>query len=253
MMSVEARARIRAMLEENRGWCAYALADLEPGMDQHCRWIAGENAVALIYRGFDPPTLFGHGDPNELKSLFEQAPPGRYGFTLLGSHRALLDPRLEVEYETEMWRMVHQGEAPKEHHPPNVSRLSPDQLEAVEHLFGDHPDRPDAFHPRQIEGGPFYGYWDGAHLISVAGVHIVSKWADVAALGNVFTTPERRGEGYGTLVSAAVLRDLLRSGIGTIVLNVAMTNQAALRSYTKLDFMPFCGYMEGIATLLPPP
>jgi GNAT superfamily N-acetyltransferase len=250
MMSVEQRARIRALLEENRGWCAYALADLEPDMDQHCLWIPGEKAVALVYRGLNPPTLFGHGDPNELMSLFEQAPLERYVFTLLGSHRALLDPRLEVESETEMWRMVHQGAAPPERLPSNVKRLNPDHLRDVEDLFADHQDRPDAFHPRQIESGPFYGFWDGARLISVAGVHVLSKWADVAAIGNVFTTPDRRGEGSGTLVSAAVLQDLLKAGIGTIVLNVAMTNQAALRSYHKLDFMPYCGYMEGIATLL---
>lgn len=245
------RNALRELLEEDRFWCAYALADLEPDQDEHCLWVPGRRALALVYRGLQPPTLFSHGDPRELNRLLEQVPPGRYVYTLLGSHRAIMENRLRVESETKMWRMVYQGKQVPAPPPANVRRLTPEDLPAIEALFAEHPDRPDAFHERQLQAGPFYGYWTGSRLASVAGVHVRSDWADVAALGNVFTDPGERGKGYGTLVSAAVLRDLLFSNTGTIVLNVAMDNGAALRSYRKLGFWPYCGYLEGVARLYP--
>lgn len=250
-MQSQLRQVVRRRLEEDRFWCAYALADLEPDQDEYCLWIPGRRAVALVYRGLQPPTLFTHGDPQELLPLLERVPAGRYVYTLLGSHRAVMARHLHIETEAKMWRMAYRGSQAPPAPPTNVRRLTPEDLPDIESLFGEHSDRPDAFHQRQLLSGPFYGYWQGSQLVSVAGVHVCSSWADVAALGNVFTDPDHRGRGYGTQVSAAVLRDLLTSKIGTIVLNVAMTNDAALRSYRKLDFWPYCGYLEGIARVRP--
>ena len=39
MPQLTAPATIRAILETDRGWSAYALADLEPGFFEHSHWV----------------------------------------------------------------------------------------------------------------------------------------------------------------------------------------------------------------------
>ena len=82
-----------------------------------------------------------------------------------------------------------------------------------------------------------------------AGTHVIGSEAGVAAIGNVFTHPAHRRRGFGGRVSGAVVQELLRREIPTIVLNVAMDNDAALGLYRGLGFMPFCGYYEGVGEL----
>ena len=107
----------------------------------------------------------------------------------------------------------------------------------------------DSFLPAQMKMGPFYGLFEDEDLVSMAGVHIQSHWASVAAIGNVYTRPDRRGRGFATQVTASVIEDVLSQGIETVVLNVGRDNQPALTCYRKLGFWPYCGYYEGTGTL----
>jgi len=65
----------------------------------------------------------------------------------------------------------------------------------------------------------------------------------------VFTRPDRRGQGLATRASAAVVKALLEQNIQTIVLNVAMDNEPAVRCYRRLGFRPYCDYYEGVGKL----
>jgi len=145
------------------------LADLEPEEATRCEWIAGDDAVILIYTGIDPPVLFARGDPSQFGRLSQQVPPATYTFTLLGVHRAALAERLRPEREQRMWRMVAKTVDFAETSDERARPLGPADLPAIQELFATHPDRPDAFHPRQLLSGPFFGVWDGASLVSVAG------------------------------------------------------------------------------------
>jgi ribosomal protein S18 acetylase RimI-like enzyme len=127
--------------------------------------------------------------------------------------------------------------------------LGPEDLGAIHDLFGEYPDQPDSFDPTQLAAGDFFGIRSGPRLISVAGTHVIGRETGVAAVGNVFTHPQHRGRGHAARVSAAVVEALLERRIETIVLNVAMANQAALGLYRALGFMPFCGYYEGVGDL----
>ncbi|MDX1600894.1 MAG: GNAT family N-acetyltransferase [Anaerolineales bacterium] len=244
--------KLRRILESDRIWCAYALADLDPAYAEHSEWHVAEEALVLLYRGLEPPALFAHGDPDGVAELLGSIPGGRVQFGLMGTHRALLRDRLHPFSEEKMWRM-----ALKQDRFPgggdDAVRLGAEDQNEIEALFGDHPDRPDAFGPQQLERGVFYGRRlaeDG--LIAVAGTHVISETMDVAAVGNVFTHPKHRSRGYGKTVSAAVVQELLDRGFATIVLNVAMSNHPALSVYEALGFYPFCGYYEGVAQLNPP-
>ncbi|MGH2627077.1 MAG: GNAT family N-acetyltransferase, partial [Anaerolineales bacterium] len=228
----------------------YALADLDPEHARYARWLTGEGALVLIYSGLTPPVLFAHGDPGAVFQLLAEAPPAQYQYTLLPTHRALLGRRLRPHKEMRMWRMALRPSDFRPEADPRAVRLEARELPEIEAMFAGHPDRPDAFHPRQLDQGTFYGIREAGVLAAVAGVHVRSLLAGVAAIGNVFTLPQARGRGLGGAVSSAVVADVLKVGVATIVLNVAMDNSPALRVYRRLGFMPFCGYYEGVGLLL---
>jgi ribosomal protein S18 acetylase RimI-like enzyme len=233
----------------DRIWSAYAIADLDPSLKAHSTWFAYQDAVVLTFRGFKPPVLFSIGPPDDLVFLFDQVPLGDYIFTLRPPSRDLLKERLKTTFETEMWRMSLEPGEFKPVTDEGVSQLSPGDLDEMVNLFADHPDRPDAFAPTQLDEGVYFGVWEDNELVSVAGTHVLSKEQSVAAVGNVFTRPDHRNKGYGTRVNACVAGALVNIGITTIVLNVSTANQPAIRSYTRIGFKPYCKYQEGLGTL----
>ncbi len=249
MIDPIARSQLRALLERDRVWSAYALADLDPKEDEKSSWLFNQEAVVLIYSGLNPSVLFTTGDPQPLQPLIADIPSERYIYLLKEEHKDLLGERLQIEEELIMHRMILQPKAFSGVPAGEVAALTSADQPAIEALFAEHPDRPDAYHPRQLHDRPFFGIWEGDELVSVAGIHIISEWAGIAAVGNVFTRPDLRGEGLGTRATGALVQDLLDSGFKTIVLNVSTENQAAIRCYSKLGFEPHCQYHEGIGKL----
>jgi len=89
---------------------------------------------------------------------------------------------------------------------------------------------------------------EGAGLVAVAGTHVFAPPEGVAGLRNIYTRRDRRGHGLGGRVTAAVVSELLRRNVSTIVLNVNEANAPAIRVYEKLGFRPYCPYFEMIAS-----
>jgi predicted GNAT family acetyltransferase len=98
-----------------------------------------------------------------------------------------------------------------------------------------------------LELGVFYGAFDSERLVSVAGTHIVSDQERIAALGNVMTHPDYRGQGLATMVTSAVCEELLDRDIEMIGLSVSRTNEAAIRVYEKIGFKRRILFYEGAA------
>jgi ribosomal protein S18 acetylase RimI-like enzyme len=245
MSQAPSAERIREILETDPIWSAYALADLDPKFSEFSQWLVIQDSLVLLYHGLDPPVLFALGHPDQLKELFLLIPAGKFTYTLSGYSRELIKPRLHPQIEYRMWRMALKLDEFPGRQSQAVVKMGLSHLEAIQELIHEQPDQPDSFVPMQVETGPFYGYYVDDVLVSMAGVHILSHWASVAAIGNVFTLPEHRGEGFATAVTAAVIEDLISQGIGSIVLNVGMDNLAAIACYRNLGFWPYCGYYEG--------
>ncbi len=242
-------SNIREILYEDPIWSAYALADLDPQHSAFCQWFHSAEGVVLAYIGLTPPVLFATGKKEDVVALFTHIHPGEYQYTLLPEHRFSLEPMLSFQSELQMWRMSYQGDIPEIDPSRDVHRLSGEDLDSMITLFADHADRPDSFHRQQLEAGPFYGAYHEGELVAVAGVHVLSESASIAAIGNVFTHPTHRGQGFGRKVSAQVIRGLKNMGIQTIVLNVAKDNNAAVHLYQDLGFHIHCGYYEGLGEL----
>ena len=100
------------------------------------------------------------------------------------------------------------------------------------------------FVPRMLETGCYYGVRRGSALVSVAGVHVYSRRYKVAALGNVTTRPDVRGQGLAAAATARVCQEMLRAGIEHIGLNVKADNRSAIACYEKLGFERAADYGE---------
>lgn len=240
---------IRAILETDRIWSGYAIADLDPEYRERCEWIVGGDAVILVNRGLEPPILFAHGVPSQITKLADDLEQGDYAYTLTGTYRAALRHRLQIATEERMWRMALKDK-PSDKMPEGVDRLSEQDHIEIELLFAKHADQPDAYHRGQLVSGVYYGIRHRNDLVAIAGTHVISDASRLAAVGNVFTHPDHRNRGYGRRTSAAVLAGLQLREIETIILNVGMNNQHAVGIYQNLGFMPYCGYYEGSAAVL---
>ena len=83
-------------------------------------------------------------------------------------------------------------------------------------------------------------------LVAVAGTHVVSRQEGVAVVGNVFTHPKYRGQGYATIVTSAVTESLLEC-CENVVLTVDPRNTPAVRAYDKLGYVEACRLVEASA------
>ena len=101
---------IRALLETDRAWAAYALADLDPGFFEHCEWRGCREpapAIILPYRAFAIPVLVTVGAAPAIASLLEEIrdEPEMY-LSVRPDVLPLIKARYDVSAETPMWQMV---------------------------------------------------------------------------------------------------------------------------------------------------
>ena len=119
----------------------------------------------------------------------------------------------------------------------NASHLP--ELQELYHL--SYPEN--AFDPRMLSTGRYFGHRSGGVLVSVAGVHVYSSRYRVAALGNITTHPDHRNQGFARLVTACLCRNLVEE-VDTIGLNVKVDNAPAIHLYQSLGFKIAAKYGE---------
>lgn len=251
--------RVRGFLSTDRVWAAYALADLQPEYAANCRWMtataAAGNAVALVYRGFDPPVLFTLGQPQALAAMLAEADlPDSIYLTIGEGHFPVVSRHYAIEEVRQMRRMVladPQTAVRGGVHAVGGQTIAPTRLtgastpDVLQLLAHGGPFAPDAFSPLQIEGGVFFGYYAGEELLAVGGTHIVDFTDGVAAIGNMYTHPAYRRRGYSAAILRAIVRELLERGVTNIVLNVDQRNPGAEALYLAHGFIVHVPYFEG--------
>jgi GNAT superfamily N-acetyltransferase len=251
--------RLRALLNADRPWAAYALGDLAPGFAEQAEWYVsalhgedGAPAVALLYRGFPPPVLILFGPPEAAAALLDElaAEPVVY-LNARPDLMPLLRDRYRLEKITPMWRMFLDPGVQFPTAEPGTVRLQLADLPALQALYADGEatgETPDFFYPSMLEQGVFYGTWEGKELVAAAGTHPVAPAEGVGTIGNIYTRRDRRGCGLGTRLTRAVAAELRRMGLETIVLNVSRANAPAIRAYERAGFTVHCPYFEALAT-----
>jgi len=265
--------RVRAVLQRDAITTAYMLGDLDPVYAPYCQWWiaraagsggsagsgesggpSGDVAVLQVYTGLSAPVVLTHGTAEGVAAIvaaFRDDLPGRAHVHLDPTHHPVLEAHFHFERVRPMMRMgLRSSElasdmpAPGSGYEP-ITRLGHRDTGDIVALSAFYPDS--FFEPHQLSSGHYYGIrTSGAReLVSVAGLHILSRTDGLAALGNIVTHPEHRGRGLSTACTAHLSRALRDEGIPLLVLNVQHDNVHARRIYEKLGFREHATYLEG--------
>lgn len=245
---------IRTRLRRDPAWAAYALGDLADACVRHTTWHTAGEATALVYREFPTPILWAQGEGRDLAQVIDDIPDEPvYILQIRPPAVPPLERRYRMEYLHPMWRMALDPARFRAVETAGAVRLNAGDLAAVENLYADGAaagEGPDFFFPSMLEQAVFFGGWQGEELAGVAGTHLVSTQDRVAAIGNVYTRRSCRGQGWAARLTSALVAELLRLGMETVVLSVHQHNQTAERVYERLGFQRHCDFFEGRATLL---
>jgi ribosomal protein S18 acetylase RimI-like enzyme len=241
------KTEIRRRLNAEREWSLYALADLDDGMFELCDWWGLGDGLALVFRGISIRPIFVLGDAACTRALLE-ALPEPSGYLNLQAHQ-VEGARGIYSFRGchEMARMLLGEFQPRE---SAVEPLSARDVDEIERLYTTGDGGGIAFAPVQVETGFFRGIRRHGELVAVAGVQVVSRRESVAAVGNIFTRPDCRGQGLAQTLTSAVVAALRDAGIQTIGLNVERANAPAVHAYERIGFRTRLHYYEGPAERL---
>lgn len=249
---------VQALLEQDRVWNSFALADLLPPFRHYTRFVTatrpGESPSALVmmiqHPGFSTVSPFG--EAAGVAAILDQSSlPQQTLVQTTADHRPLLERRyVPAPAWLEMLRMAVTEQAfTLVAMDEQVARLSSGDLDEVAALYHQYPESP--FRPDLLDEGVFYGLRAAGRLCAIAGTHVVAEPFGIAVVGNVYTHPDERGKGYARAVTAAVVADLLRRGCRDVVLNVFVTNGPAIAVYQRLGFQTAHHVWSGQAELRP--
>jgi RimJ/RimL family protein N-acetyltransferase len=240
------RALLRAFLERDRLFAAYALCDLDVREFARTRWgvaTSGDDPVAVVleYGGYAPQPLFVMGENAGISAILRDVLHPRAAYAaLLPANLPAVEAHYRVEPGPQMVRMWV-DRASFRPYPAEVARLLPVEIGDLNRLYelGFTAWLP----PSAIAEGIYYGIRVNGRLVSAAGTHVVSPEARLGIVGNVMTHTDFRGRGYATAVTAAVTADLLRF-CDQVVLNVRSDNPPALEAYRKLGYQEHVRFEE---------
>jgi ribosomal protein S18 acetylase RimI-like enzyme len=240
--------KILRFLETDRLYAAYAIGDLEPAMFAQSEWAGTEEegqlrALALLFKGLDPPALFLMGELAGLTTILRLSMrPERAYLTCQEKHLPAVQAMYRTEPPVPMWRMAIQRSDFRPVYSREVLELSPRHCEELKQLYTQGGGG--AFSPTKLAVGIFFGVLDRGRIVAAAGTHLVSPSYGIGALGNVYTDAPYRGRGYGTATTSAVVAALFQRGIRHVILNVAQDNLTAIQIYECLGFTKYCPFFE---------
>jgi ribosomal protein S18 acetylase RimI-like enzyme len=253
IVDLDDRERLASVFRRNALAHVYELGDLDDFDWPHTVWFGWESEgrleeIALLYTQPRIPVLIAIADPParsmaELLAeitwslpsvLYAHASPGL--FETLGERYSVDDAAPHLKLALTQTDLIAQ-------HALTTEILTRDDLAEISTFYESaYPGT--WFVPRMLDTGRYVGVRRDGRLACVAGVHVYSPTWRVAALGNVATLPNLRGQGLARGACASLCQLLLRDGIESIALNVRADNASAIASYTRLGFEPVAEYIE---------
>jgi ribosomal protein S18 acetylase RimI-like enzyme len=249
------RDALRAFLDRDRLFAAYALCDLEDREWVRSHWGGAWRddeliAVALEYAGLSPQPLFVMGEGEGIEAILRHVIRPRVAYVAaLPADLLAVEQQYRVDPGASMVRMW----VDRTHFrpvPADVRKLLPADIGELNRLYG--LGFASWLPASSISEGVYYGMKVGGQLVAAAGTHVISASARLGVVGNVLTHHQFRGRGYATAVTGAVTAELLRS-CDHVVLNVRSDNPPALNVYRRLGYQEHCRFEERLIHRLGPP
>ena len=139
-----------------------------------------------------------------------------------------------IDVESVMLKMIWQGPMPGADEAPDALPLRAEHAaQAVALAELTHPG---PFGPRTIELGDYFGYFDGARLIAMAGER--SCAGALREISGVCTHPDFQGRGLARRLTAKLIRRQM-SRNETPFLHVMRDNAAARAMYQRMGFADY--------------
>lgn len=237
---------IRAWLEPEQAYAAYALGQLEPRLFARAQWWAcigsSGRALVCISRGGLGNSILTVGQAEALNVLLGLHPGPHYAFaTFRPEHLAIARRYYLFARQAPMVRMVVTRDTfrPVE---GEARRLEGRDVLRVNRLYSTE-DGPTFYRAKLLKENVYFGVFSEDRLVAIAGTHVVSPTEGIAIVGNVFTHPKYRNRGLAKVVSSAVTEDLL-SMCPEVLLTVESTNEPALHVYQRLGYREVCTLYE---------
>ena len=251
VQALRSRDAIRERLLPQREHAAYALAQLEPGLFERTRWFTAEGpggrALVTHSRGGLGDATFVTGDPEAVAAILSIEPgPARSYLTGREEHLEAVRTVFHVSNSQPMLRMSVNAATFRAREVVPAVRLLGIDIRRINQLYGSDGN-PTYYEAEHIDGGVYRGVVISGRLVAIAGTHAVSPQERVAVVGNVFTHPRHRGQGYATAATSATTEALLET-CDTVVLTVDPANRPAIEAYRRLGYRDSGEMVEATAT-----
>lgn len=232
------RDLLLGFMERDRIFAAYAIADMDEAEFPRTKWgVAFEDGapVALVmeYRGISPQPLFAMGDPDGVGAILRDVIRTRVAFL---ASRPDVVPAVAEHYQVDAGADMVRMTVDRATFRPvlgDVVRLDAGDTRHLNRLY--ELGLTSWLPSEAVAAGVYFGVRRGTRLISAAGTHVISATYGLAAVGNVYTQRDYRGQGLAKVVTSAVTAELLQS-VEQVVLNVRADNPAALAAYRALGY-----------------
>ncbi len=247
------KTELEEFLRRNTYLHLYELGDLDDFFWPYTTWYAaredsGIREVMLLYLGSNPPTLLALTRESVavmidlLASSVHLLPPRFYAHLSEGVAAAFQDGYQIRSFGTHHKMALTNPSGLDKVDTSDVIPLTSEDATALEDLYArSYPGS--WFNPRMLQTGCYYGVRRHGQLIAVSGIHVFSPQYRVAALGNVTTHPDFRGQGLATQTCAHLCRALMPR-VDHIGANVKADNISAIRCYEGLGFERMAAYGE---------
>lgn len=235
----------------------YGLNDLHAPYRIRTRfWLAqqgNEWAVLMVYRTTTFTALVPFGHLQGIAAILEIA-DGLPLTCIVSSDvpeaRAILGTKYRVGREETWVRTVVHRDAFKRY----KNEMNQKYIQLTSKDIGDMAafytmNNVPTFSPDQVFSGVYYGIRRHGVLVAVGGTHFINKHDKIGAVGNVYTDPALRGNGYVRLIISELTKALFDQGCDLAIHDVKYNDYATRQIYEPLGFENSFTFWEATARM----
>ena len=195
----------------------------------HAKFATGHGGVRRYAPGFSPIVGFENPREPDFATLAKFCEPGDSFYTDLWD--GTVPPGWRIDKDARMWKMIWDAPMPAEDAAPDAIPLRPEHASQAVELA--KLTNPGPFGIRTPELGEYFGYFDGGHLIAMAGERMLA--GDLQEISGVCTHPDFQGRGLARRLTLKLVHRQMQRGLHSF-LHVLSHNDAARGLYEKMGY-----------------